>query len=134
MLRLNVELKYVWMGIQQFILFQEYMKILINFSEGVATIKRGKTQFISIDVINPTKNPIILKKGTFVGSVHSVSAVISLKIPGEEMYSSENWDLGHSGLVNAETLEMEKGGEKWLPKADLSYLNDRQKKEVEDLF
>ena len=65
----------------------------VNFSENVSNVKRGRTQYILIDVINPTKNIILLTKGTIIGSVHSVSAVILLKI--EDFEVGENGKLGN---------------------------------------
>ena len=64
----------------------------VNFSD-VSNVKRGRTQYILIDVINPTKNSILLTKGTIIDSVHSVSAVIPLKI--EDFEVGENGKLGN---------------------------------------
>ena len=57
----------------------------LNFSESVSKVKRGRTRYILIDVINPTKNSILLMKGTIIGSVHSVLAVTPLKIQDFEV-------------------------------------------------
>ena len=46
----------------------------LQFSETLSTVKRGKTQYV--DVMNPTKKELILKKGTIIGDNCGVGAVI----------------------------------------------------------
>ena len=50
----------------------------LYFSESVSTLKRGKTQYVYMDVVNPTNHDYVLKKGDVIGSVRSVSAVFPL--------------------------------------------------------
>ena len=48
------------------------------FSETVSTLKRGRTNYVTVDVMNMTKEDRVLKKGEVLGSMHSVSAVIPM--------------------------------------------------------
>ena len=50
------------------------------FSETIGKISKGRNQSIFIEVKNLTKNEIVLKKGKEIGTIHSVAAVIPMKI------------------------------------------------------
>ena len=50
----------------------------LAFSETVSNIRRGRTNYVVVDVLNDTKRDILLPKGEIIGSVHSVSAVMPL--------------------------------------------------------
>ena len=50
----------------------------LTFSETVCKLKRGHTNHVVVDVMNLSNKEKVLKKGTVIGSVHSVSAVIPM--------------------------------------------------------
>ena len=50
----------------------------LAFSETVSSLKRGRTNYVVVDVLNDTKKELLLSKGEIIGSVHSVSAVMPL--------------------------------------------------------
>ncbi len=107
----------------------------LTFSESITNIKRGKTQYLLIDVINPTKSSIWLKKGMIVGSVHSVSAVIPLRLSVNEISCVQNGDVKKLKIHNSKIDEANfENGEKWLPKVDLSHLNNEQREKVKNLL
>ena len=75
--------------------------------------KRGKTQYIFIDVINSTKTDKILSKGTVIGSCHSVSAVMPMNF--NRAVNQDNIKSEKDVLVNSvsdKQSESSKGKEK----------------------
>ena len=52
----------------------------LSFSETISTVRRGRTQNISVDVMNPTKTDLVLKKGVAIGNICGVSAVLPMKM------------------------------------------------------
>ena len=92
--------------------------------ESFSTVKKGKTPFITIDLVNPTNHDITIRKGAVIGTAHSVSAVIPLEMkPGREVEPSVN-------EVNVEV----NADKQWLPKVDLSHLSPDQRKQIEQML
>ena len=127
----------------------------LSFSETISTVKRGGTQNIYIDVINPSRNDILLKKGAVIGNLCSVSAVFPMKletfVPKNEIISSnvdvstcENIEselnlknLSEEKNIYTDSVEVLSGMEKskkWIPKVDLSHLPEEKRKLVENLL
>ena len=94
----------------------------VIFLETVETLKRGHTNYIYVEVLNPTSQEKLLEKGKILGSVHEVSAVIPMvkfqagitcvsdQIKDEEKMESEDgkkfrWDLSHLNDTQKELLE-----------------------------
>jgi hypothetical protein len=50
----------------------------LAFSETVSNLRRGRTNYVVVDVLNDTKKEMTLSKGVVIGSIHSVSAVMPL--------------------------------------------------------
>ena len=50
----------------------------LTFSETVSKLRRGRTNHVVVDVMNLSSKDKFLKKGTFLGSMHSVAAVIPM--------------------------------------------------------
>jgi len=46
--------------------------------ESLVHVKKGRTPYIYISVINPSNHPIVIAKRTVIGSVHDISAIIPL--------------------------------------------------------
>ena len=108
----------------------------LSFSEGLSRIRRGRTQYVFVEVINPTTKNIVLKKGEIIGELCSISAVIPMKFEYckpeiDKMVSSE---VKVSSINSVENLEILNGKNKWLPNVDLSHLNDEQKVLMEELL
>ena len=104
----------------------------VNFSESVSKVKRGRTQYILIDVINPTRNSILLTKGTIIGSVHSVSAVIPLKIDDFEVGGNGRLEDGVG--IRPLPEKQSTAAETWVPKIDLSHLSAEKREKVESML
>ena len=50
----------------------------VTLSETVSTLRRGRTNYVYVDVINATNQDQMVEKGVILGSIHSVSAVIPM--------------------------------------------------------
>ena len=92
----------------------------LSFSETISTVRRGRTQNISVDVMNPNKTDLILKKGVAIGNMCGVSAVFPMKMENF-MPKVKAKHVNINGVTNLAN------GEKWVPKLDLSHLTDEQK-------
>ena len=57
----------------------------LTFSETVSNLRRGRTNYVVVDVLNETKREMTLSRGETIGSVHSVSAVVPLVDLGEQL-------------------------------------------------
>ena len=121
------------------------------FSDTLSVVKRGRTQYIYVNVVNSTKRDIMVKKGFVMGMIFSVSAVIPVNIdPYISNYNVENVAVNSVKIEQESSLknlsenvnsrnnfdknENNSASEKWLPKVDLSHLNDEQKCLVENLL
>ena len=112
------------------------------FSETVSTLKYGHTNHVVVDIMNTTKEEKWLRKGTVIGSVHSVSSVTPLtkmfNVGGgeEEKESKETVDVNH---VEVEVNEGENVSESGLGggdhlKWDLSHLDDEKRTLMEEML
>ena len=120
------------------------------FHETISMVKRGRTQYIYVNVVNSTKRDIMMKKGFVMGMIFSVSAVIpvnidhfilnsnvenvavnSVKIEQDSSLRNNSNNLNSCNSVKDENDSV---FEKCLPKVDLSHLNDEQKCLVEKLL
>ena len=116
----------------------------LEINEAVCTLRRGRTNYIDVEVINDTRVDQVLKKGEVIGSVHSVAAAIPM-LKASDVVSAK------SVLVNAvdgdrersdseacgEEVEIGDSGMKF----DLSHLDAEKQKmmremlgEVNDVF
>ena len=92
--------------------------------ETVATVKRGRTNYVHVEVLNETRHDAVLSKGFVLGSVHSVSAVIPmLKAP-------ESAQIDVKGEVNVASVDAAAADDDWVPDVDLSHLDEEQKRAV----
>ena len=73
----------------------------LTFSETVCTLKRGQTNHVFVDVMNLTNKERVLTKGTIIGTVHSVSAVI----PMVGLLDKKKETVAKVGVVSGETEE-----------------------------
>ncbi len=93
--------------------------------ETVTTLKRGRTNYVYVEVHNQTKKEKLLTKGKVLGSVHSVSAVIPMmKMPGSDGVQKEEAN------VSAVNVAADGEADDWVPKVDLDHLNEEQRKAV----
>ena len=88
-------------------------------------MRTGRTQNIFIDLSNLGKTEKLLKKGTVLGSVHSVSAVIPMKC-FENSIKNANKIKNEKVVVGSVCKGKINLGDKWLPQVDLSHLTREQ--------
>ena len=105
----------------------------MSFSETISTVKRGKTQYVYVDAMNPTQNDTTLKKGTVIGSICNISAVIPMNMGSSKMKSEDAWG-GIPSITAENKSKAVENCKNWLPEVDLSHLSYEQKGLVEDLL
>ena len=94
--------------------------------ETVTKLRRGKTNYVYVEVLNQSKEEKVLPKGYMVGSIHSVSAVVPMlgsKWRGEP----EEVEVG---AVNEESQVETDERDDWVPPVDLSHLDAVQQEKV----
>ena len=50
----------------------------LTFLETVSQLRLGRTNYVSVEVMNLSKEDKVLEKGRVIGSVHGVSAVVPM--------------------------------------------------------
>ena len=109
------------------------------FLETVSQLRRGRTNYVYVEVLNDSCQEKVLRKGSVLGSVHSVSAVI----PMVRSPDVGNLGLGvvgrtQSGKVSVGSVEADLAGDgvgkedsdDWVPDVDLSHLSEEQQAAV----
>ena len=97
--------------------------------ETVTTLKRGRTNYVYVEVHNQTKHEKVLSKGRVLGSVHSVSAVIPMmRMPGVDGVESTKVK------VSAVDVDTDNESDDWVPEVDLGHLNEEQRKAVMEVL
>ena len=114
----------------------------LTFNETVSHLKRGRTNHVIVDVLNLTNKEKVLSKGTIIGSVHSVSAVIPMVgfvKQEKEGKLEEREKVAQVGVVGVETGDSEQkktknedadGARRW----DLSHLTGIQREMMEEVL
>ena len=117
----------------------------LQFNECVCKLRRGRTNYLYVDAINESRVDKVVSKGSLIGSVHSVSAVIPM-MRTVEVKPQKPKRKATANAVSTEELKVEEEVEEevddeWMPEFDLSHLNEDQKKmmtnmlkEVKDVF
>ena len=105
-------------------------------SAGVYLIKRGETQYVNVEVMNPTNKDIVLKKGEKLGELCSIVAAVPLVVDENEN-SEENVKVSATNIQKIDensdiSQKFEK--EECFSKLDLSHLTEEQKLLVQDLL
>ena len=95
----------------------------LGFNETVSMLRRGKTNYVVVDVMNQTKEDKTLSKGVKIGSIHSVAAV---KFGDAEKRS----EVALVGCVEKEEAGAAKTKDKW----DVSHLDEEKKKLLEKVL
>ena len=97
----------------------------LNILETVTSLKRGRTNYVVVEVLNETKQDKVLSKGTEIGSIHSVAAVTPM-VKMFEVKDEKEVFVGSVGESEGEEKEADESSPNW----DLSHLTDEQKKPV----
>ena len=116
-----------------------------TFLETVSQLRRGRTNYVYVEVLNESCQEKVLRQGSVVGSVHSVSAVIPM-VGGS--IGSSNFGIGKAssagdqfenvdgkvsvGTVKADIAETDvpESSDAWVPNVDLSHLDATQREAV----
>ena len=105
----------------------------LELADAVVKVKRGKRS-VNVVVSNPTNQPITLEKGSIIGSVEALSAIIPVG-PNEEDLSQRTSARckmsSPDSSIAVNSVEVEA---KEYPKVDLSHLSEGQRKVAEELL
>ena len=116
----------------------------LTFLETVSKLRRGKTNYLVVEVLNQSRRDKVLVKGTVIGSIHGVSAVIPMvshgatgvQKSGEERsvdvskVEAEEHGVETEESVVTEEQVVETDVKKW----NLSHLNENQRKLMEKVL
>ena len=104
----------------------------------VEAIRTLKSQYIFIEVQNRTNKQIVLPKGKKMGTVHSVAAVIPMKMKNSEVNTLGRSNMGSTIKMGQVALidkcEIGEGPGKWTPNVDLRHLDKEQRIVVENML
>ena len=108
----------------------------VMVSETVCKLKRGKTNYVVVDMMNDTKRDKVVGRGSMIGSIHSVAAVIpmvrSVNVTGPCDDSGAMKTQVEVNSVDTESpVEDDSVGE---PKWDLSHLETEQRMMLEEVL
>ena len=111
----------------------------LTYSETVCKLKRGHTNHVLVDVMNLSNREKVLKRGTIIGSVHSVAAVIPMISVTDKKVQKSKSEGGEVSTVEAkvDAIGAEKvggkceksGGSENKQSGDLAGLGDQDHKD-----
>ena len=108
-----------------------------TFLETVSQLRRGRTNYVYVEVMNESGEEKVLKKGSLLGSIHSVSAVIPMVRSTEIPVGARCVNGDESVSVGAVEADVSTGGgstevdsDDWVPNVDLSHLDEAQREAV----
>ena len=105
------------------------------FQETVSTLKRGKTNQVVVEVLNTSRVDRLLEKGSVLGSLHTVGAVIPMisMVNRHKKEKKERAEEVVSAVVNSAEVDAEEKTGKNL-KWDLSHLDDEKRAMLEEVL
>ena len=99
----------------------------LNIWESFERIKKGKTPYVHVRVENPNSEGYHLSKGTIMGTVHNVSAVIPLNVNAKNV---KNFEIKTSKI----TPNSDKSNDSGVPQVDLSHLTKEKQELVRNMI
>jgi hypothetical protein len=110
-----------------------------SFLETVSQLRRGRTNYVFVDVLNESCQEKVLRKGSVLGSIHSVSAVVPMvrspgvvNLGGGVTNQSGRVSVGSVVAANDDAGDIvgKEDSDDWVPDVDLSHLNEEQQTAV----
>ena len=95
---------------------------ILNINKSYKNLSKGKTPHIFITILNPYNKDIIKNKGDILGTLHNVSATISVIYKKETNVNK----ISQGTELNTSV--------KWQPIVDLADLTEEQRKKVHDVL
>ena len=100
----------------------------------MSQLRRGRTNYVYVEVLNESCQDKMLRKGSLLGSVHSVSAVIPMmrdpdvgNLGAGVVGGSRRVSVGAVGIDLAGDGVEKEDSDDWVPDVDLSHLNEDQR-------
>ena len=137
--RIRCRAKVQGSGLEQIVYFMPKVKEKdeeLTFTETVCKLRRGRTNYVHVDVLNETKKDRVLPKGEVIGSMHSVGAVIPMvRMVNVEMNNSVPEEKVEVGCVAEDNSDVTiENSEESKPKWNLSHLEDGQREMLEEVL
>ena len=98
--------------------------------ETVTELRRGRTNYVYVDVLNKSKEEKVVPRGSLLGSIHSVSAVVPMI---SSRWRKEQKEEVVVGAVETETSD-NNVEEEWIPPVDLTHLDEVQRAKVMEVI
>ena len=111
----------------------------LELSDSVVHVKLG-SKSVHVVVANPTNKEIVLEKGTVLGSIECVSAIVPIQPSGEKKgRKQKTWAQSVGKSAKDPTKVKEESGcesstETSVPPVDLSHLSETQRKMAEQML
>ena len=107
----------------------------LTFLETVSQLRLGRTNYVSVEVMNLSKEDKVLEKGRVIGSVHGVSAVVPMmrmvNVDRAKKRDEKTADVGCvSGDLSSESTDGNETQVKW----DISHLDENQREMMEEVL
>ena len=106
-----------------------------TFLETVSQLRRGRTNYVYVEVMNESCQEQKLLKGSLLGSVHSVSAVIpmvsSTAVAGGAKIVDGSKNVSVENAADVAGVDVtQNDSDDWVPDVDLSHLDEKQRETV----
>ena len=106
----------------------------LTFLETVTKLRRGRTNYMVVEVLNQSSKDKVLAKGTLLGSVHCVSAVIPMVKQFETGATQGGSDEMTEVGAEVNKAEVNAGVETAEANWDLSHLDEEKRKLMEEVL
>ena len=106
-------------------------------TESLGELVRGRTPHVNIEIRNTSGKDKFIRKNMIVGEISAVSAVLPIKLFNSNPFSDDKTVLNVDGTTSNDVEhepDVTSHDVKWQPKADLTHLPERERKEVEQLL
>ena len=111
----------------------------LEVNEAVCTLKRGRTNYIDVEVVNDSRCDQVLKKGEVIGTVHSVAAAIPMLRASDVARPKSLFvnavDVDKDASVGEGSDSVEEGDAvEGVENFDLSHLDEDEQKMMRDML
>ena len=136
--RIKCRVKVQCDGLEQNVYFSPSVDendIDVTLLETVCQLRRGRTNYVYVDVLNESRKDRVLEKGRIIGSVHTVSAVIPMtkfgSVDGDQQEGSDEKEDVLVGCVSeGEGKPVSLSKKSW----NLSHLDIKQQAMLEEVL
>ena len=96
-------------------------------TESLGQLSRGRTPHVNVEIRNTSASEKFIDKKMTVGEICAINAVLPIKLFNDP-------EVVNADIASVQTSEGVAQSEKWQPKANLEHLNEKERKEIEELL